>query len=340
VTDPFHFPPRFTRVRSQWTFDDHLGAWRCRWGRFRERYAVPPGLYALSRPNATSPVFVTTSYKLTFDILRRDLDDTDCWIVVLDTGGRDVASAVAGGLLSSEELVARIEITRISEVVEHRVLVLPQLSARAVSAELVLKQTGFVVHFGPVRSADLLPYLAAGLQAAPRMLALRFALRDRLALLPMELGRSLKRSAWFVFAALIYAGLGPGGISLDRVATGVWPLLALGAGSLFAGSVLGPVFTFTAVRAFFARGWLTGAAVTAALLHGARLASGMDPFLIGGCYLFFPAASAFLSMSFAGSTPFPNEPVGGKPARAASMALAILGAVAFSFSKLRLLGVL
>jgi hypothetical protein len=340
VSDPFHFPPRFTRVSSQWTFDDHLGAWRCRWGRFRDRYAVVPGLYALSQPDARSPVFVTGSYKLTFDTLRRDLANTACWILVLDTGGRNVASAVAGGLLAAEELVLRVQKARLAEVVEHRALVLPGLASTAVSAELVKKHTGFDVHFGPLRSEDLPAFLAAGLQATAAMLAARFPLRDRLAVVPMELERSLKRAAWFVFAAVIYAGLGPGGISLDRVATGVWPLLALGAGSVLAGSVLAPLFPFIPLRVYFLRGWVAGAAVTAALLQGARLASGMNPYLLTGSYLFFPAAGAFFSMSFAGSTPFADEPQGRTPARVACVVLAILGIVAFLISKLRQLGVL
>ena len=44
-----------------------------------------------------------------------------------------------------------------------------------------------------------------------------------------------------------------------------------------------------------------------ALLHGAGLAGGMDPFLLAACWLFFPAAAGFLALSFTGATPFTSH---------------------------------
>jgi len=53
---------------------DRFGALKMRLGIGRQAYAVPPGLYAVGRPDAQSPVFVSANYKLSFDHLRRSLD--------------------------------------------------------------------------------------------------------------------------------------------------------------------------------------------------------------------------------------------------------------------------
>jgi hypothetical protein len=55
-------------------------------------------------------------------------------------------------------------------------------------------------------------------------------------------------------------------------------------------------------RAFTFKGWLAGAAVTAALLHGAGLAGRMDPWLLAASYAFFPAASGLAAQQFTGAS--------------------------------------
>jgi len=60
-------------VGSKWSFGDYLGAVMVRFGFFRMDYAVKPGIYAVGKPDSKSPVFVSANYKLSFDILRRDL---------------------------------------------------------------------------------------------------------------------------------------------------------------------------------------------------------------------------------------------------------------------------
>jgi hypothetical protein len=308
------------------------------------RYRVEPGLYALGRPGADSPVLVTASYRLGFDLLRKDLRDFPCWILVLNTAGINVWCAAAAGTFSTEELVARVAKSRLAEVVSHRTLIVPQLGAAGVSASAVRQQSGFSVRFGPVRSADLPAYLARECAATPAMRAVSFTTRDRLTLVPMEIGQSLMRFPAFAFAALIFAGLGPGGVTLGRALNEGWPLLALGLGSVLAGSALAPLLLpWIPLRPFSARGWVLGAGVTAVLLHGAGLAGGMDAFRIAGCWLFFPAASAFMTLGFTGATPFTSHAGVRRelswflPLAAAA---ALLTAAALTLSKLRQAGVL
>lgn len=331
--------PRIMRVASEWTPEDRRGAVRCRLGNQRRPYRVEPGLYAVGRPDADSPVLASASYKLSFDILRKDLGNRDCWILVLDTNGMSVCCAAATGAFATEEVVARIQKARLAEVVRHRRLILPQLGAPAVQAREVSRHTGFEILVGPMRSADIPAYLSGGNTTTEAMRTVRFSLRDRLVLTPAEVVQSLMRFPAFAFAALIVTGLGPDGVSLGRAWAGAWPLFGLGLGSICAGSFLAPLLLpLIPLPTLAARGWVHGLGLTAALLHAVGLAFGMDPFLVVACYLFFPAASAAMAISFAGAVPLPSIPGVRAELRMAFpffIAAALLSVAALAISKLR-----
>ena len=162
---------------------DHILA---RWAINRSGHLVEPGLYALGKPNPDSPVFVTANYSLSFDALRSELDCIDGYILVLETKGVNVWCAAGKGTFGTDELVHRIEETRLKEVVNHRGLILPQLGAPGIAAHEVRKQSGFKVEYGPVRASDLPEYLKTR-KATPEMRRVQFPLWDRVTLIPVEL---------------------------------------------------------------------------------------------------------------------------------------------------------
>jgi hypothetical protein len=295
--------PAPVRMTSEWTWRDRIGAVRCRLGSFRNRYRVVPGLHALGSPGPDSPVCVSANYKLSYDLLRKALRGIDAWILVLDTKGINVWCAAGKGTFGTDEIVARIGASRLASRVSHREIIVPQLGAPGVEAHAVEKQSGFRVRYGPVRAADLPAYLAAGREATPAMRRVRFGFADRAVLVPLEIRNAIGPWCAFALFALIYAGVTRRGIRIDAAWAGGWPLLALGAGAILAGSVLTPLLLpFIPGRAFTFKGWLVGAAVTAALLHGAGLAGMMDPWLVAASYAFFPAAAGLLSQQFTGAS--------------------------------------
>jgi hypothetical protein len=152
------------------------------------------GLYAVGKPDHTSPVLVSANYKLTFDALRKELSGLDCWILILDTKGINVWCAAGKGTFGTDELVGRISKTGLSEIVSHRKLVLPQLGAPGVSAYEVTKQTGFSVVYGPVRAKDIKAFLDSGFKATEEMRTVKFTMWDRLVLTPVELVAAAKSS--------------------------------------------------------------------------------------------------------------------------------------------------
>jgi hypothetical protein len=295
--------PAPVRTTSEWSRPDAIGAVRCRLGSFRKRYRVAPGLYALHSPGRESPVFVTANYKLSYDLLRKALRGIDAWILVLDTKGINVWCAAGKGTFGTDEIVARIEGSRLAARVTHREIIVPQLGAPGVEAHVVEKQSGFHVRFGPVRAEDLPAYLAAGKEATSEMRRVRFGLADRAVLVPLEVRGAFGPWCAFALFTLAYAAVTRRGILVDAAWTTGWPLLALGAGAVLAGSVLTPLLLpFIPGRAFTLKGWLLGAAMTAALLHVAGLATRMDPWKIGASYALFPAAAGLLAQQFTGAS--------------------------------------
>jgi hypothetical protein len=235
---------------------------RMRMGIGRMDYRVPPGLYAVGTPGAASPVLVTANYKLTFDILRAGLSGLDAWILVLDTHGVNVWCAAGKGTFSTEEVARRVKASGLERVVDHRTLIVPQLGATGVARHLVRQACGFSVVYGPVRAADLPAFLAADMQATPEMRRVRFDLRDRAAVIGVEMS-----VAWdwrIVMAAVVVAfmaGLAgshlpsPAGYGLRLgIVYGLFLLAIVG------GSVLVPLgLPFIPGRAFSTKGALVGA---------------------------------------------------------------------------------
>jgi hypothetical protein len=151
--------PEIRTTTSTLTFPNRLDHFLARWGVNRMGHIVEPGLYRLGNPTPDSLVFVSANYTLSFDAVRFALAGTDCYILVLDTKGINVWCAAGKGTFGTKELVRRITSSGLANIVRHRTLILPQLSAPGISAHEVKRWSGFVVEYGPVRASDLPEYI-------------------------------------------------------------------------------------------------------------------------------------------------------------------------------------
>ncbi|HEY5168127.1 MAG TPA: mercury methylation corrinoid protein HgcA, partial [Thermoleophilia bacterium] len=281
---------------------DRLGAWRVRWGIRRGDYRVRPGLYALGRPDATSPVLVTANYKLTFDALRASVGEVGAWLLVVDTRGINVWCAAGKGTFSAGEVARMVHASRLAEVVTHRRLILPQLSAPGVAAHRVREACGFRVTFGPVRAADVPAFLAAGRKADAAMRTVTFDLRERLVLAPAELKVLWDRRMLLAYAGAIAVSSVDGqGVSLRRGLRRGLPLIgATGLAVLAGGGVTPALLPWLPGRSFSLKGAAAGAAVAAGAvaLSGERLSPAAKVALLAGV----PAVSSYAAMNFTGSS--------------------------------------
>lgn len=150
---------------------------------------VQPGLYALGRPDPTSPVLVTGNFDLTVRRLVRAIDGkVNAWVLVADSAGINVWCAAGGGYFTADKVIAALKSSRLKEVVNHHALILPQLCANGVDGWRIRKETGWGVHWGPAKAQDIPAYLAAGRKKTDDMRWVRFPLKDRLEMVTVTLG--------------------------------------------------------------------------------------------------------------------------------------------------------
>ncbi|MFC1706053.1 mercury methylation corrinoid protein HgcA [Planctomycetota bacterium] len=293
-------------VTSRLCWCDHWGTFKARWGVHRMDYRVHPGLYALGRPDRDSRVLVTANYKMTFDHLRRALPGRDAWILVLDTSGVNVWCAAGKGTFSTEELTARVKSSRLAEVVRHRELILPQLSAPGVAGYAVKRGCGFKALFGPIRAEDLPSFLDGGMRATPAMRRKSFTIGERVVLIPVELVSVLKATVVLAPALFFLGGLGwPGDYWENAWAHGGYALLGLFA-AILAGAVLTPVLLpWLPGRAFSVKGAALGVLAATALALLAPGPGGWATHLeVAAWWILAPALASFIAMNFTGAATF------------------------------------
>ena len=286
----------FTKTTSQITAADRWDTFQARVGINRSLHRVRPGLYALGSPTPDSPVFVTANYKLSFNALRASLAGVDGWILVLDTHGINVWCAAGKGTFGTNELVKRIESTGLKDIVNTRVLTLPQLGATGVMAHIVKKRTGFKVEFGPVRAEDLKEYLFNG-QATAAMRKVRFNIKDRLTLIPVDIINYFLPT---LLAALILYFLG-GWFAVTAVVTAVLTAVVLFPILLpwlpfHDFSVKGYLLGFVVMLPFMVQSWTNSTGpVWSRILRLLPLALG------------YPVVTAFIALNFTGSSTFTSR---------------------------------
>ncbi|MCX6271234.1 MAG: acetyl-CoA synthase subunit gamma [Bacteroidetes bacterium] len=266
-------------VSTRWSLADRLGAMKARWAINRNTYKIDAGLYGVGSPDETSRVFVTANYKLSFDHLRTALNGIDAWILVLDTRGINVWCAGGKGSFGTEELVRRIQMTKLNEV--------------------------FHVIFGPVRAADIKPWLAKSMAIEPGMREARFRMYDRLILTGVEMSVNFKSLVFTSAFFFILSGLNTAGYSIDlAIQKGGNAIICLTVAYL-GGTFLTPLFLpFIPFRAFSLKGGFTGLVLTF-LLFPCGIITWSPLFPVAWAFMIV-AACSYLVMNFTGSSPISN----------------------------------
>jgi len=288
--------PAIRSATSTITGKDRWDHFLARWGVDRMGHIIAPGLYRLGNPDKDSPVFASANYTLSFDALRSALAKRDAWILVIDTKGINVWCAAGKGTFGTGELIRRIAVTGLADVVAHRKIILPQLGAPGISAHEVARYSGFSVEYGPVRAADLPAYLATR-TATKEMRTVRFDLMDRLVLCPMEL-------VHFGLYGIVAA------IALFFLAGPVAALAAITA--VLAGTVLFPaLLPVLPSQDFSLKGFVLGAVVAipfAVVFAGSPGLSGITQIIAALVpFLTIPPVVAYLGLNFTGSTTFTSR---------------------------------
>ena len=116
---------------------------------------VDAGIYEIGEPNEKSPVFVTSNYRLTKIPVEIDIKgaNLDAYLLVVDSEGIGIESAVAGGQFSAGSIAEAVSEFKIFEKVNHRILIIPGMAAR-LSGALEDEADAFVL-VGPRDSSGI-----------------------------------------------------------------------------------------------------------------------------------------------------------------------------------------
>jgi len=125
----------------------------------RKPVAVASGLKVFGAPDENSPVMFTTNFALTYYTVASDIENAkvNAYLLVVDTEGIAVDSAVAGRKLTAEKVADALKASGIEDKVKHRKLIIPGKAAR-LSGEIE-ELSNWQVLVGPRDSSDIPKYL-------------------------------------------------------------------------------------------------------------------------------------------------------------------------------------
>lgn len=146
-------------------------------------FPTKPGLRRVGNPDRSSPVLVTCNFELTVRQVTKTLkhEGVDAWLLVAPTKGINVWCAAGGGHFTTDTVVSIIKTSGIEELVDHRRLILPQLSGAGVNIWSLKERTEWKPRFGPAHIKNLPAYLHSGKARTDRAhRQVQFHLKDRL----------------------------------------------------------------------------------------------------------------------------------------------------------------
>ena len=241
------------------------------------------------------------NFKLTFDILRKQLAGRSCWLLLVETYGINVWCAAGKHSFNTNEVAQRVKTSGLDRVVSHRTLVLPQLAAPAVAGHKLHKLCGFTGVFGPVYIKDLGRFLDSGMQAGQDMRKVEFPLGQRLLVALVEIHGARKFLLWSFLACMLLAVIGPGGFSFNGILkSGLGAFATVLTGFLTGVFIVPAILPRIRFRAFAAKGLVAGAIT--GLVLGITLAGTLIQALslLAACSAF----ASWFAMNYTGSTPF------------------------------------
>lgn len=120
---------------------------------------MTPGLYRVGTPTRSDPVFLTVNFSLTYFTLQGYLEATrrSCWLLIVDTEGMSVLTAVAAGKLSESVVKDGIEKFNLAGEVDHRAIIIPGYAAPL--SGRIEEYTGWKVIVGPRDAAEIAAFM-------------------------------------------------------------------------------------------------------------------------------------------------------------------------------------
>ncbi|MEM2841073.1 MAG: acetyl-CoA decarbonylase/synthase complex subunit gamma [Candidatus Bathyarchaeia archaeon] len=125
----------------------------------RKPVAVEPGVRTFGKPDENSPLLMTTNFALTYYTVAADIESfgLNCYLLVVDTEGLSVESAVAGRKLTADKIAEALGHSSMKEKLKHNKMIIPGRAAR-LSGE-VEETTGWKILVGPLDSSGIQKFI-------------------------------------------------------------------------------------------------------------------------------------------------------------------------------------
>ncbi len=138
------------------------------------------GLIKIGSPGRNSPVFLTCNFDLTVEKVKREIRGLDAYLLIANSRGINVWCGAAGGRFTNHDVISVLKTSGIENLIEHRTVILPQLSAVGIQPDIIYQKTGWRAVFGPVYAKDILKYINDGNKKTESMRKVGFGFFDRL----------------------------------------------------------------------------------------------------------------------------------------------------------------
>jgi len=160
-------------------------------------HPTKPRLIAFGRPGRRSPVLVTVNSSLTVRRLSKALKGENCYLLVAPAGGINVWCGSVGGHFTIESVISILKTSGVEQLVDHRRLILPQLSAPSITSKELNARAGWSAQFGPIRAEDIHKYLSNGKRLTPEMTDICYSVKNRFEMAVAMTGSIIVRYSTF-----------------------------------------------------------------------------------------------------------------------------------------------
>lgn len=143
-------------------------------------FPVEPTLLKIGNPTKESPVLVTCNFNLTVKRVLKAVKNIDCYLLIAPSKGINVWCGACGDDFHTDSVLSILKTSGINDLVSHRTLILPQLSAPGIDPTAIKKKSGWNAKFGPVYAKDIPSYIKQEFNKSEAQRIVRFPISNRL----------------------------------------------------------------------------------------------------------------------------------------------------------------
>jgi NAD-dependent dihydropyrimidine dehydrogenase PreA subunit len=143
-------------------------------------FPIEPSIIKVGTPDQNSPVLITANFNLTVERLLKNLRGIDCYVLIAPSNGINVWCGACGGDFTTDSVISIVKTSGINEIVSHRTLILPQLSAPGINPVIIKRELGWDAKFGPVYAKDIKGYIENQFEKTDEQKRITFPLKKRI----------------------------------------------------------------------------------------------------------------------------------------------------------------